>query len=130
MIYLIRTLLFCVLIGMAAAACSAAGEVIQEAGDDGSQVELKRGQFLVVNLAGNPTTGYSWETAGFDDQILRQVGEVEFTPDSELIGSGGVQTLRFEAQQSGQTALKIVYRRPWETGVEPLKTFSLRVVVR
>ena len=25
--------------------------------------------------------------------------------------------------------LKLVYRRPWEEGVEPLKTFSLQVTV-
>jgi len=130
MFYLIRILLICVVIGTSASACSAVGEVNLDASDDGSQIELNQGRFLVINLEGNLTTGYTWEAAGFDAQILRQVGDVGFTPDSGLIGSGGVQNLRFQAQQSGKTALELVYRRPWEIEVEPLKSFSVRVVVR
>jgi predicted secreted protein len=65
-----------------------------------------------------------------DDQVLRQAGEPEFKPDSSAVGAGGVQNLRFEAVNSGQTALKLVYRRPWEVDVEPTETFSVQVTVR
>jgi len=93
-------------------------------------VELNQGQFLAVTLEGNPTTRYSWGQADLDDQVLRQVGEAQFSPDSDLIGTGGLRTLRFEALNIGRTTLELVYRRPWEGDSEPLKTFSVRVVVR
>jgi len=102
--------------------------------DNGSEIELNRGQILVITLEANPSTGYTWEIAELgevvevDEQVLRQVGEIEFEPESELIGAGGVQIIRFETVNAGQATLKLVYHRPWETDVEPLRTFSIRVV--
>lgn len=98
--------------------------------DGGRTVELARGQTVAITLEANPTTGYTWEVAELDESILQQVGEIEFKPQSDLIGAPGVQTLRFRAVNPGQTALKLVYHRPWEEGVEPLKSFALQVVVR
>jgi len=114
----------------ALSACGASNDVELDAGENGSQVELNAGQTLIVSLEGNPTTGYTWEAAELDEQVLQQVGETEFKPDSDAIGAGGVQTLRFETMNSGQTTLKLVYHRPWEEDVEPAEIFSVQVVVR
>ncbi|MFQ5813019.1 MAG: protease inhibitor I42 family protein [Anaerolineae bacterium] len=106
-------------------------EVKASIGDNGREKELKKGQTLVVTLEGNPTTGYSWELAEpLDEQVLRQAGEPEFKAESDALGAGGVQVLRFEAVNAGKTTLKLVYHRPWEKDVEPLETYSLQVVVR
>jgi inhibitor of cysteine peptidase len=106
-------------------------EVKATVDDNGHEMQLKKGQTLVVTLEGNPTTGYSWEAAEpLDEQVLRQVGEAEFKAESDLVGAGGVQILRFEAVNAGQTTLKLVYHRPWEKDVEPLETYSIQVVVR
>jgi inhibitor of cysteine peptidase len=99
-------------------------------GDNGSQKKLDNGQMLVITLEANPTTGYTWEVAELNANVLRQLGTIEFHPDSNKIGSGGVQTLRLEAVNVGQTYLKLVYHRPWEKDVEPLKNFSLQVVIQ
>jgi len=130
MLKVFRIILMSGLLLTALSACGSTNEVKLDAGDDGSQVELKAGQTLVVSLEGNPTTGYTWEVAELDEQVLRQAGETEFKPESDAIGAGGVQTLRFETVNSGQTTLNLVYRRPWEEDVEPAKTFSVQVVVR
>lgn len=114
-----------------ATGCSPQQEVKASIDDDGREMQLKKGQTLVVTLEGNPTTGYSWEAAEpLDEQVLRQAGEPEFKAESDLVGAGGVQILRFEAVNAGQTTLKLVYHRPWEKDVEPLETYSLQVVVR
>jgi inhibitor of cysteine peptidase len=106
-------------------------EVKATTADNGREIQLKKGQTLVVTLEGNPTTGYSWEVAEpLDGQVLRQAGEAEFKAESEALGAGGVQILRFEAANAGKTTLKLVYHRPWEKDVEPLNTYSLQVVVR
>ncbi len=108
-------------------------EVNVDENDDGSQVELEQGQILVVTLESNPTTGYRWEVAEIQESILEQMGEAEFKPsqtgEPPLVGAGGWEIFRFEAISAGQMTLRLVYHRPWEEGVEPLKTFSIQVVV-
>lgn len=94
-----------------------------------SKVQLHVGDKLVVTLGGNPTTGYTWEAASNDQAILKPVGEAQFTPDTSALGSGGKVTLQFEAVGAGQTPLKLIYHRPFETGVAPLKTFELTLTV-
>ncbi len=100
------------------------------AADNLSSIELQPGQRLRITLAANPTTGYTWAILEpTDDRILRQLGEIEFEPESTLVGAGGVQIIRFEAVSAGQSSLKLVYHRPWES-VEPLESFTLSVTVR
>jgi len=105
---------------------------VDENGAD-SQVELEQGQILVVTLESNPTTGYRWEQAKNQESILEQMGEAEFKPsdtgEPPLVGAGGWEIFRFKAISAGQMTLQLVYHRSWEEGVEPLKTFSLQVVV-
>jgi len=125
--------MFTLLIALTAAAgCSPQQQEAKASMDDnGREMQLKKGQTLVVTLEGNPTTGYSWEVAEpLDEQVLRQAGEPEFKAESEALGAGGVQILRFEAVNAGKITLKLAYRRSWEKGVEPLNTFSLQVIVR
>jgi len=98
--------------------------------DAGSTVELRVGDTMEVVLDGNPTTGFSWETAAIDASVLKQLGEPGFEPYTNLIGSGGKFTFRFQAVSSGQTLLRLVYHRPWETEVPPEKTFEVTVVVQ
>lgn len=105
-------------------------EVRLDAGDSGRRIELAKGRVLAVSLKGNPTTGYTWEVVGVDKHVLAQEGKAEFKPQSDLIGAPGVETFRFKAAGAGETFLKLVYRRPWEKDVEPVRTFSLRVIVR
>ena len=103
------------------------------AADNGSTVELKSGQGQVVSITldANPTTGYTWEVVDApDEQIMRQVGEIEFKPECDAIGAGGVQIIRFEIVNAGRTSLKLVYHRPWETDVEPRETFFIHVVAQ
>jgi len=108
-------------------------EVNVDEKDDGNQVKLEQGQILVVTLESNPTTGYSWEVVEIQESILEQMGEAEFkssqTGEPPLVGVGGWEIFRFKAISAGQTTLQLVYHRPWEEDVEPLKTFSIQVVV-
>ncbi len=103
------------------------GEVSLGAADDGRQIELGEGQVLVISLESNPSTGYGWEVEEIDKAILRQMGKTEFEAESHLLGAPAKQILRFEAVAAGQTPLRLVYRRPWEKGVAPARTFSLQV---
>ncbi len=116
------------------AACRPGGEVKVDAAANGSQVELKPGQVLVVALESNITTGYSWAVAEPAAAVLEQVGEAEYKAaqpqTTPLVGSGGTETFRFRAARAGQASLKLIYRRPFEKGVEPIKTFTLAVTAQ
>ncbi len=107
-----------------------AGPVKLDERDHGRTVALKTGETLEVNLAGNPTTGYRWETVKTEEAMLKPAGEPEHTPDSGLIGAGGRTTFRVTAAAPGRTGLTLVYRRSWEEKVEPAKTYQVTVVVK
>jgi len=114
-----------------AVGCAPAREVKLGTDANGREIEIKKGQPLAIALEGNPTTGYTWEVQEpLDEQVLRQVGEAEFKPESDQIGAPGVLTFRFEAVNAGCTILQLVYHRPWEEDVEPLEVFSVQVIVR
>jgi inhibitor of cysteine peptidase len=98
--------------------------------DAGSTVELRMGDTIEVVLDGNPTTGFLWETAAVDASVLKQLGEPGFEPYTNLIGSGGKFTFRFEAVASGQTLLRLIYHRPWEKDVPPERTFEVTVTAQ
>lgn len=113
------------------AACNAIGEseVIVGADDAGTTVELAVDDTLVIELEGNPSTGYSWEVGALDTAVLAPVGEVQFTPQSDLVGASGIVILRFQAMGAGESELSLIYHRPWEEDVEPLETFTINVIV-
>ena len=100
------------------------------AADNDKTIKVTIGQELAMTLEANPTTGYTWVVAEpMDEQIIRQTGEIEFVPESEALGAGGVQIITFEVVGAGQTTLKLIYHRPWES-VEPLQTFSVTLIAR
>lgn len=119
------------LIIILATACGPAKPVNLTAADKGSQVSLKVGGQIVITLDSNPSTGYTWEAQGLDTTIFKQVGEATFvSSDPGLVGAGGTLTLTFKVLKAGTASLMLVYHRPWETGVEPLDTFSVTVTVK
>jgi inhibitor of cysteine peptidase len=95
----------------------------------GSVIELKTGDQLQLSLEGNPTTGYSWEVAELDPNILKLNGEPQFQADSSALGSGGKMVLRFETVNPGRTPLKLIYHRPFEQNTAPLRTYEVIVVL-
>lgn len=101
------------------------------AADNGEKVTLFADQELVIQLDGNPSTGYAWETKDADATMFEQVGDAKFTSSNpNLAGSGGTTTLTFRVLKTGNATLTLVYHRPWETGVEPLYTFSITATVK
>lgn len=97
--------------------------------DADSTVTLRVGDSLEIALEGNPTTGYTWETAPGAGSLLEQRGEREFKPDSSALGSGGMFMLRFKAIQQGEAQLKLIYHRTFEPNAPPLQAFEIKLVV-
>jgi inhibitor of cysteine peptidase len=80
--------------------------------DDTAQaIQVAAGEAFAVRLAGNPTTGYTWQ-ASVDSSYLELVDQ-EFEPRGEGVGAGGHEVFRFRARATGETEIGFEYRRPW-----------------
>jgi inhibitor of cysteine peptidase len=113
-------------------ACGSGSEVKLDINDSGGEVEVKKGQVLVISLESNPSTGYGWYVTDIDETMLKQIGEPEFTPadTGDIVGAAGIEVLRFETTGVGRAYLELGYRRVWEEDVEPLELFDLSVIIR
>jgi inhibitor of cysteine peptidase len=106
-------------------------DVELDASFNGEELSILRGQVVVVTLASNPSTGFTWSVEDVDSSILRQMGLPEYQPGgSGLLGAEGVQIFRFQSVDSGTTDIKIIYSRPFEEGEEPAERFEVRITVR
>ncbi len=120
------------LLALLLASCLPGGPnaVILTEKEAGTALSLYPGDGIIVNLEGNPSTGYTWERTGEDNGVVKQVGEPAFQPANAAPGSPGLVSLHFEAVKRGQTTLTLIYHRTFEKGVPPSKTFQVTVTVK
>jgi len=100
--------------------------------NNGGQVTVKAGQTINLRLEANPSTGFGWEVNQIDTTLLVQKGDKTYAPASQIkpvAGGGGWEYFRFAVQQKGETTLKLIYHRSWEKGVEPAKTFDVKIQI-
>ena len=99
-------------------------------GDNGKTLTMPVGTSILLQLPGNPSTGYDWEASIGNPSVLEQSGMPKFTPSSSAVGAGGTYNFWFHPRTAGRTDLTLVYRRSWETGIAPLKTYTITIVVQ
>ena len=97
----------------------------------GGETRLRRSQLLAIALDSNASTGYAWEIVEDGGPVLEPAPVPASTAPAAppMPGAGGTSRWRYRAMQAGTTTLRLVYRRSWEKGVEPVRTASYRVVV-
>jgi predicted secreted protein len=101
-------------------------------GDSGKVIDIVRGERVIVRLASNRTTGYSWAllTSG-SDALTSLASEYTQVVDPEgKPGAPGVESWYFQAKGSGQQELRFEYRRPWERNVPAAKSTNYTIRVR
>ena len=106
---------------------------------------MKSGQKFIIEMEGNPTTGFSWfleDVEKLNKELiiplnLNEKNSAEFyrkTPDEEngtkILGSGGIYHFKFQTHQtnSGDEVLRFVYKRPWTKENEIRKSIYIKVV--
>lgn len=96
---------------------------------NGTTVELSRGQRLVVRLATRAGTGFSWAPAAPTNGVLRLVkSETRWGPS--MPGAASAQIFTFVPVGPGTADIEFSYRRPWLKDRPPARTYKLRVIVR
>jgi inhibitor of cysteine peptidase len=87
------------------------------------------GEQIIIELASNPTTGYTWMPGGYPDPLVVTLMTSDFEPNpSTTFGTGGHHRWTFRAVGPGSTTLKFNYGRTWErTPPEKSATFTINV---
>ena len=95
-------------------------------------VDLRVGQLLEIRLPVRGGTGYSWQSTGNVPPSLEFVGQHSLSrlPDNSMPGGRETQLIIYRAVASGTGQLKIVYQRPWETGLPAARIVRYQVTVR
>jgi predicted secreted protein len=99
-------------------------------GDSGKVIEVGRGERVIVRLASNRTTGYSWALLSSGaDALTRLASEYTQVVGAEgKPGADGVESWYFHAKGAGQQELRFEYRRPWERDAATKTTnYTIRV---
>ena len=96
------------------------------------EVEIDRGETLVVKLFSNGTTGFSWDENALiaDTGIVQQLKHEVIAADSNALGAPGAEQWTFQAEKAGTTTVHLEYSRPWEGGEKGVYTFDLTVSVK
>ena len=85
----------------------------------------------VVELEGNPSTGYTWVYTVSPQGIVREVSNTYIANQTEdnRVGSGGKFIFTFEAIAEGEAEIVFSYLRVWEEDVPPVRTVIYKAIV-
>jgi predicted secreted protein len=117
---------------------------------EGSYLPLKSGQKFIIELEGNPTTGYSWfleDVEKLNKELINPLNlnernsadyysktqQNENNPsesEMKVLGGGGIYHFKFQAHHTnnGSEVLNFVYKRPWTQENEVRKSINVKVV--
>ncbi|MBN1883858.1 MAG: protease inhibitor I42 family protein [Deltaproteobacteria bacterium] len=85
------------------------------------------GDSVCVVLDENPSTGYGWEYRAEPEGLLELIETKSFDPegsDPKMVGASVTTVWKFSAVSEGEVTLTYMYRRSWETDVEPIETIE------
>jgi len=78
---------------------------------------VNQGASFKIVLESNHSTGYGWYWENKPDKSIIDSIDVDYVLNSKaLIGSGGREIWEFKAKEKGEQMIRLVYKRPWESG--------------
>jgi inhibitor of cysteine peptidase len=102
-----------------------------------SSIVLKTVGDFFVKITSNPSTGYGWAVQKITDEsvvkfkgIKEDEDDEEETTERPLMGAPTYDTFIFEALKPGNATVTLIYRRPWEKDVPPIKTHKIHIAVQ
>jgi len=101
--------------------------VVTEA-QNGQNVQIGINDVLFVRIQAQAGTGYSWAVTTVPS-FLRLSQEHTKPTGLTIPGGPEVQLFTFKPISSGNALLSFAYRRPWETGQPPVRTYNVKVSV-
>lgn len=99
---------------------------------DPKTAELKVGETQVLELNGNPTTGFRWmlaEALPADSPVSVEIAYESAASRKPLCGLGGVFKVHYTGVKPGEATVILMYARPWEKDAYPSTKVNLTVKV-
>jgi predicted secreted protein len=87
------------------------GEIKTYTASDKTMVKVNQ-EFMII-LGANPSTGYDW-VASYDETMVKLVSQTyqpNDTRQGQIVGAGGMDTLRFKALKAGEAEITLDYKR-------------------
>jgi len=82
----------------------------------------------ILELRGNPTTGYTWICTIEDESIIQVEESVQYLGKKAMAGAPSLFTYTVRSLKKGSTNLKFEYKRPWEDKkAEKVRFFEVKV---
>jgi predicted secreted protein len=98
--------------------------------DSGTVVDIGAGDFLEIELEGNPSTGFWWHFDNLDEKYLELVKE-ETKKISEIrLGAPVLGRWTLKAKNPGEAAIKMAYYRQWEGADKAVDRVSFVVKIK
>jgi inhibitor of cysteine peptidase len=105
------------------------GATLSEA-NSGATVNARQGDPITVVLDENPTSGYQWNAGQPPDPAVLRLERNDFgPPQGGTPGQGGKRVVGYRAVGPGRTNVVLEYRRSWEQGRPPARTFWVTIQV-
>lgn len=112
---------------------------------DDTYIPVKTGQEFIIELEGNPTTGYSWfllnpeklnqenllKATNLDKNNSGEFYSANSTENEEIrrMGAGGIFHFKFLAGEiTGHEIITFIYKRPWTEEDKIHKSVNIKVV--
>ena len=82
----------------------------------------------ILELRGNPTTGYTWIYTIGDETIIQVDEDIQYLGKKGVVGAPSLFTYTVRSLKQGNTNLKFEYKRPWENKqAEEVRYFEVTV---
>lgn len=104
-----------VLLVCAAALCGCGAAGTTSTAEEGVKID---GKTLLLTLRENPTTGYTWQYAVSDPNVLAFTNDI-YSPDENSdnkTGVGGLHAYTFTGKSEGSVTLTMTEGQHWEGG--------------
>ena len=87
---------------------------------------IKPGEPLDLVLDSNLASGFAWEIQTLDALKLKPKGPFRFQSTGNRLGVSSRQVISLEALSEGETAVRLLYRRPWVESRVPKMEIKIR----
>ena len=96
---------------------------------DGQTIVAGAGDVLALELPSNPTTGYKWDFASIDENVVG-IEHADYEPAGTAPGSGGVDRWTLRARSPGKTRLELKRFRPWGGDHSIVERFKITLDIK
>ena len=82
----------------------------------------------VIELGGNPTTGYTWNYEIEDEAVIEVDEEISYLGKNGVVGAPSKFKYTIHSLKAGNTQIKFEYKRPWEqTAADKVEFYEVSV---